>query len=147
MTWRQYFTTTANRRRALIALCLGLFSQASGSSPVYLYLIKVLRQAGITDPHDQNAFNMGLTAWSLLNSMLFSFVMTKFKRRTMFITSMIGIVLVYITLTVSAAQFAKTGSKAAGTMTLVSILLFSPCYNLSFIVLPYSISPLFSPTG
>ena len=48
---------------------------------------------------------------------------------------------VYIILTVSAAQYAKTGLKEAGTMTLVSIMLFSPFYNVAFMVLPFSISP------
>lgn len=146
MTWRQYFTTAANCRRAFIALCIGVFNQSSGCSPIYFYLVKTLNQVGIKDPHEQNAFNLGIYSWGLLNSVVFSLVVNKFRRRTMFLTSVIGMLFVYIILTVSAAQYAETGAKGAGVMTLLAIMLYSPFYNMSFMVLPYSTSPLLSPT-
>ena len=141
MTWGQFFTTSGNRRRALIALCLGVFDQASGNNPIYFYLVKTLDQVGISQPYEQNAFNVGIYCWSLLNSVIFSLVVDKFKRRTMYLTSMIGMLVVYIMLTVSAAEYAETGTKAAGTTTLLAIILFSPFYNIAFMVLVYSIYP------
>lgn len=141
MTWRHYFTTAANRRRALITLCMGVFDQSSGSNPIYFYLSKTLDQVGISEPREQNTVNLGIYCWSLLNSVIFSLAVNKIRRRTMYITSIIGMLVVYIILTVSAAQYAKTGLKEAGTMTLVSIMLFSPFYNVAFMVLPFSISP------
>ena len=81
ITWRQYFTTAANRRRALITLCIGFFSQSSGSTPIYLYLIKALNQVGVTNPHDQNSFNMGMSCWALLNAMISSLLVNKIRRR------------------------------------------------------------------
>ena len=147
MTWRQYFTTAANRRRALIALCIGFFAQASGSNPIYFYLVMILEQVGITNAGEQNAFNMGMYCWALVNALLFSLVVNRFRRRSLFLTSAVGMLSVYIILTVSAARYAETGAKVAGTMTLLAIMLYSPFYNMGFIVLPYSISPLFNPTG
>ena len=138
VTWQQYFTTAGNRRRALIALCVGFFAQASGSNPIYFYLVKILTQVGITDAGEQNAFNMGMYCWALVNAVVFSLVVTRFRRRDLFLTSVIGMLSVYIILTVSAARYAESGAKVAGVITLLAIMLYSPFYNMGFVVLPYS---------
>lgn len=141
ITWRQYFTTAGNQRRALIALCIGFFAQASGSNPIYFYLVKILAQVGITDASEQNAFNMGMYCWALVNAVVFSLVVNRFRRRDLFLTSVIGMLAVYIVLTVSAARYAESEAKVAGVITLLAIMLYSPFYNMGFVVLPYSMSP------
>lgn len=138
MTWRQFFTTAANRRRAVLALCIGVFTQWSGNNPLSFYLAKILNQVGITSPRSQNVFNLGNTCWGFINAVIMALSVYRFKRRTMYLTSITGILCVYIMLTISAAQFANTGVKAAGTTTLVAILLYSPFYNMGFNALTYS---------
>lgn len=146
MTWRQYFSTAANRRRALIALCIGFFAQASGSSPLFFYLVKILIQVGITSDGEQNAFNMGVYCWALVSALFCALVVRRFRRRVMFLTSVIGMLSAYIILTVSAARYDETKTKMAGSVTLLAIMLYLPFYSMGFIALPYSISPLFSAT-
>lgn len=138
MTWRQYFTTEANRKRAILALCIGVFTQWSGNNPLSFYLSKILNQVGITSPRDQNIFNLGNTCWGFVNATCMALAVYKFKRRTMYLTAITGILCVYIMLTISAAKFAETGVKAAGTTTLVAILLYSPFYNMGFNALTYT---------
>lgn len=147
MTWGQYFTTAANHRRAVIALCVGVFTQWSGNNPLSFYLSKILNQVGITSPRQQNVFNLGNTCWGFCNAVFMALMVQRFKRRTMYLTCITGILCVYIMLTVSAAQFAQTGVKSAGTTTLVAIFLYSPLYNMGFNALTYSVlTPSRNPT-
>ncbi|RPA97988.1 general substrate transporter [Choiromyces venosus 120613-1] len=138
MTWRQYFTTAGNRRRAVLALCLGVFTQWSGNNPLSFYLKKILVQVGITDPRRQNQVNLGTTCWSFVNGTFMALIVRRFKRRSMYLLCISGIFCVYIALTVSSAQYALTGSKAAGIVTMTAIFCYSPFYNMGFNALTYT---------
>ncbi|KAL7271328.1 hypothetical protein RUND412_005921 [Rhizina undulata] len=138
MTWRQYFTTSANRKRAVLALCMGVFSQWSGNGPLSFYLKKILEQVGIDDGRRQNLVNLGMTCWSLVNGICMALSVRRFKRRTMFLTCIAGMLGVYLALTISAARYAMTGATAAGVTTVVFIFLYSPFYNMGFNALTYT---------
>lgn len=60
-SWLELLQTPGNRRRTLIAACVGTFSQWSGNGLVSYYLAKVLATVGITDKKTQNEINLGLT--------------------------------------------------------------------------------------
>jgi len=69
--WVELVSTPGNRRRTLIAACVGLFSQWSGNGLVSYYLAKVLATAGINDKRTQNKINLGLTVRILFSSPFF----------------------------------------------------------------------------
>lgn len=138
MTWRQYFTTAGNRRRAVLALCIGVFTQWSGNNPLSFYLKKILDQVGIKDGKRQNLVNLGMTCWSWVNGTCMALAVFKFRRRQMYMTCIFGILTVYIILTISSARYAATGSTASGILTVVAIFCYSPFYNMGFNALTYS---------
>jgi len=138
MTWRQYFTTAGNRRRALLALCLGVFTQWSGNNPLSFYLKKILEQVGIKNARRQNQVNLGMTCWSFVNGTFMALMVKKFRRRTMFLTCITGMLCVYIALTVSSAQYARTQSTVSGIVTITVIFCYSPFYNMGFNALTYT---------
>jgi MFS family permease len=59
--WVELFQTPGNRKRTLIAACVGLFSQWSGNGLVSYYLAKVLLTVNIRDKRTQNIINLALT--------------------------------------------------------------------------------------
>lgn len=138
MSWGQYFTTPANRKRAVLALCIGVFSQWSGNNPISFYLKKILEQVGIEDGRTQNIVNLGMTCWSLVTGLCAALLVRRFKRRSMYMLSVSGMLCVYIMLTVSSSVYASSAAKAAGIVTLVAIFSFSPFYNMGFNALTYS---------
>lgn len=138
MTWRQYFTSPGNRRRAMLALCLGVFTQWSGNNPLSFYLKKILEQVGIKDGRRQNLINLGMTCWSWVNGTCMALAVFRFRRRQMYMTCIAGILSVYIVLTVSSARYADTHTTAAGIATVTAIFLYSPFYNMGFNALTYS---------
>lgn len=59
--WVELIQTPGNRKRTLIAACVGLFSQWSGNGLVSYYLAKVLLTVNIRDKRTQNIINLALT--------------------------------------------------------------------------------------
>jgi hypothetical protein len=99
MSWRQYFTSAANRKRAVLAMCIGVFAQLSGNNPLSFYLKKILVQVGITDSREQNIVNLGMTCWQLVSGTVAALIVRRFKRRSTYLTSITGMFFVYIALT------------------------------------------------
>ena len=139
-SWQEYFITPGNRRRALLALCIGVFPQWSGNNLLSFYLKKVLEQVGIKDGKLQNQINLGVSCWALINGTCIALVIPRFRRRTVYLTCITGIFLLYIALTVNSAKYAGAGTNAAGIATIAIIFCYSPFYNMGFNALTYSIS-------
>ncbi|KAA8899397.1 general substrate transporter [Sphaerosporella brunnea] len=138
MGWRQYFTTAANRKRAVLALCIGVFAQWSGNNPLSFYLKKILDQVGIKNRREQNIVNLGMTCWQLVSGTVAALIVRRFRRRSTFMSSITGMFFVYIALTVSSSQYALHGKKGSGIATVTAIFCYTPFYNLAFNALTYT---------
>ncbi|PNH49617.1 hypothetical protein VD0002_g6266 [Verticillium dahliae] len=55
--WRFLLKTPGKRRRILVPVLLGLFSQWSGNGLVSYHLVRVLETAGMTNKHHVNIIN------------------------------------------------------------------------------------------
>jgi hypothetical protein len=92
--------------------------------------------------------NLGNTAWSFINGTAIALISPRFKRRTMFLTGAIGMLVVYISWTIAmqqtmlALEHNKT-NKAAGIVVLFFIYFYSPWYNIGNNALAYS---MFNPS-
>jgi hypothetical protein len=82
--WTELIATPGNRRRTLICICVGVFSQWSGNGLVSYYLAKVLNTVGITDKRVQNQINLGLTCTNLVTGIIGAFLTKRVKRRTQY---------------------------------------------------------------
>lgn len=98
---------------------------------------------GIKDSHTKQQLNVGYAAWSLVTGAAVALVVTRFKRRTLYLTCTISLLMVYTGWTV-AMQKATTAQKAGGHNGSASaasaffIFAYQPCYNIGFNALTYT---------
>lgn len=98
---------------------------------------------GYTDAWTKTRVNLGNAAWQFINGTLIAIISPKFKRRTMFLTGAIGMLVVYVawTIAMEKAEVAlETGipNKAAGIVVIFFIFFYSPWYNIGNNALAYS---------
>ncbi|KAF4468584.1 Major facilitator superfamily domain general substrate transporter [Fusarium albosuccineum] len=136
--WKFLLQTPGNRRRVLVLVLLGLFSQWSGNGLVSYYLARVLETVGITDARDANIINGCLMIFNWLTSVASAFASGRLKRRTQFLISVIGMLLVFSSQTLCAGLFNERGIKAAGHGVIAMLFLFYVFFNFAFNALLYS---------
>lgn len=129
--WKELLTNKVNRRRVLIAACVGLFAQWAGNGLVSYYLAKVLASIGISDRRTQNQLNLGLMCWNLMTGVSGSFVQNVMPRRRQFLIAYGGMCLVFACWTASSATYQQdTSNSAAGTAVVALIFVYYAFYNL-----------------
>ncbi|EMC98111.1 hypothetical protein BAUCODRAFT_22945 [Baudoinia panamericana UAMH 10762] len=115
--WVELLQTPGNRKRVLIAACVGTFSQWSGNGLVSYYLAKVLATVGITKKKIQNEINLGLTCWNLVTGVTGAFLTKKINRRTQYLIAFVGMTVLFACWTGASADYAKTKNQyAAGAV-------------------------------
>ncbi|KAH7357914.1 MFS transporter [Plectosphaerella cucumerina] len=128
--WRELLQTTGNRKRVLIAMCMGVFSQWSGNGLVSYYLARVLRTVGVEDKRTQNIVNLSLSCWSFLTSGACAFLARILRRRVQYLTSFSCMVVVFATITGVSAHFATSGEHAAAVAVVAMIFVYNASYNI-----------------
>ena len=98
---------------------------------------------GITDSIEKQNLNVGYAAWSLVTGLAVSLVVTRFKRRTLYMLCTISLLLVYTGWTVGMqkATYAEDRGGHNGAASAASaffIFAYQPCYNIGFNALTYS---------
>lgn len=147
-SWVDLFKTAGMRRRLLITTMLGLFTQWSGNTLISYYLGDLLKLIGYTDSTYIQKINVSIACWSLVCAFTVSMLVTRIRRRVMYLACTISLLCCYIAWTVSmeraqtaaAAVKAKTGqaNQAANVATLFFIYAYSPCYNMGYNALTYT---------
>jgi hypothetical protein len=127
--WTDLLKTVGNRRRLLILFTLGFFSQWSGNGLVSYYMSDVLGKAGIKSHETQLEINGILNIINFLTAVTMCFFIDKLGRRPLFLFATGGMFSTFCVWTICAAQFAKTGSTAAGHAEIFYIFLFYVFYN------------------
>lgn len=127
--WIELFKTKGNRRRVLILLSLGFFSQWSGNGLVSYYIGDVLTGAGVTDSKLQLEINGILNIINFATAVTFCFFIDKLGRRPLFLFATGGMLMAFCAWTICAAQFVKTGVRAASTAEIFFIFLYYVFYN------------------
>jgi len=140
--------TKGNRRRLIILMTCGLFSQWSGNGLVSYYLSKVLDQIGYTDTLTQNLINGVLQIFNLFVAVTFCFFVDRFGRRNLFLVSTTGMLCTFIAWTICSARFAIDGSRSAANAVVGFIYIYYFFYNIAWSgllvgytveILPYNI--------
>lgn len=137
-SWMDMINSPGNRRRVIIGSLLGIMSQLSGNVVISYYLGDILNLIGFTDPNFQAKYNIGNQCLGLVCAVGTALLVMKFKRRTMFLTSIFSILFIYVAWTISAAEAIVSGSQAAGKLCLFWIYIYQPAYNIGFNALTYS---------
>lgn len=127
--WLEMFKTPGNRRRLIILISLGLFSQWSGNGLVSYYMSDVLQKAGVESAQLRLEINGILNIINFITALTMCFFIDKFGRRPLFLFATAGMLGAFCAWTICAAQFVKTGVVAAGNAEIFFIFLYYFFYN------------------
>ncbi|KAG5730071.1 Lactose permease, partial [Termitomyces sp. T112] len=136
--WFQVVATVGMRRRILIGAFLGLATQWSGNGLTSYFLARILDTIGIHDNSVKNKFNLGITCWGFVNATFFALISSRFKRRIVYLTCTISLLMVFTAWTIASARYAITGTQASSRAVIAFIFLYSPCYNMAYNALTYT---------
>jgi hypothetical protein len=148
-SWTDMVRTSGMRRRVVIAMMLGLFTQMSGNTLLSYYSNLLFELMGYTTKFAKTRINIANNCWGFMNATALALIITRFKRRHMFMISSTTMLLVFISMTISfeklrEAKNAKGKNQAASIAALFFYFAYSPCYNMGNNALTYS-TPPFSP--
>ncbi|PPQ96346.1 hypothetical protein CVT26_005030 [Gymnopilus dilepis] len=136
--WLELFRTSGMRRRILIGSFLGLVTQWSGNGLISYFLARILDNVGIHSNRTKNLINLANTCWGFLNATFFALYMSRFKRRTVYLTCVISLLVVFTGWTIASARYAIDNSQGASKAVIAFIFLYSPCYNMAYNALSYT---------
>jgi len=142
-SWSDLFKTAGMRRRLLITVMLGLFTQWSGNTLISYYLGDLLKMIGFTDTTYIQKVNVSIACWSLFCGATVSLLVTKIRRRVMYLACTISLLCCYISWTIAmqkaqTAKLAGTPNQSANIAVLFFIYAYSPCYNMGYNALTYT---------
>ncbi|KAI0844267.1 general substrate transporter [Daldinia vernicosa] len=142
-SWTDLAATAGMRRRMLISGMLGLFTQWSGNTLISYYLGDLLAMIGKSDSVFKQQINVASACWQLVCGTCVAFLVTKFKRRQMYLACTISLLFVYISWTISmeraiAGKDSGHPNNAANAATIFWIFAYSPCYNIGYNALTYT---------
>lgn len=123
-SWLQFIKTKGNRRRLIILLTLGLFSQWSGNGIASYYLNIVLKNVGITSASTQLVINGCLQILDIIVAVGQCFVVDKVGRRTLFLVATGGMFVTFIVWTTAAGEYAENGVAACGNLVVACVYIY-----------------------
>jgi MFS family permease len=127
----EMLSTPGNRRRVLITISLGFFSQWAGNGVVSYYLTLVLDTIGITSVTDQTLISGCLQLWNLILAVLGASLVDRCGRRPLFLTSFAMMLVSYIIITACSGVFAESGTKGAGIAVIPFLFIFFAGYDIA----------------
>jgi len=127
--WFDLIRTKGNRHRTWICVTCAIAAQASGTTLTGYYLAVVLRGVGITNPRTQSIINGCLTMWNMGFAFWGAYVIDKFGRRPMMLSSLSGMLCALIGWTVASSIYTTHGTTAAGTAVIPLIFIFTASYS------------------
>ncbi|RDW74541.1 uncharacterized protein DSM5745_07203 [Aspergillus mulundensis] len=136
--WKALIATPGNRRRLLLLVMLGCFSQWSGNGLVSYYLVRVLETVGIASRSNQSIINGSLMIWNWICATGSALLTARLRRRTQFLISTAGMLAIFTAQTLCAGLFNEHNNKGAGNAVIAMLFLFYTFYNLAYNALLYS---------
>ena len=130
--WSSLVATAGNRKRTLIAICVGGFAQWNGVAVISYYLTLVLDTVGVRDPDTQTLINGILQIFNFWAAASAAFLVDRLGRRTLFLISGAGMLVSFVVWTACSAVFASNASHAAGLTVIVFIFGFFFFYDIAY---------------
>lgn len=142
-SWTDMLRTKGMRRRVLITVFLGLFTQMSGNTLLSYYQNLLFTLMGYTSQYAKTRINIANNCWSLINAVVIALVVTRFRRRRMFMLSAASMTLVFMAMTICfqrlrVAQENGVKNPSAQIASLFFFFAYSPCYNIGNNSLTYT---------
>lgn len=142
-TWWSVVAAPGMRRRSIVTVFLGLFTQLSGNSLISYYSSLLFEMMGYTTQYAKSRINIAYQCWSLMTAVVIAIYVTRFKRRLAFMTSAALMLLVFMSMTIAfyylqVAKDNKTTNASAGVAALFFYFAYQPAYNIGNNALTYS---------
>ncbi|KAK4959979.1 hypothetical protein LTR10_002868 [Elasticomyces elasticus] len=142
-SWFTMVKKAGMRRRVLIAVFLGLFTQMSGNTLLSYYTNLLYTMMGYTTSYAKTRINIANQCWSLLSATLIALFVTRFRRRVAFMVSSSTMVVCFVSMTIafqrlSVADDQGVKNHAASVTAMVFYFAYSPCYNIGNNALVYT---------
>jgi hypothetical protein len=146
-SWLDLVRSAGMRRRVYVTIFIGLFTQLSGNTLLSYYSNVLFNMMGYTSSYAKSRINVANACWGLINATIIALVVTRFKRRHMYMLSATLMLLVFIAMTVSLealqrAEDAGVRNSSAGIAALVFYFAYNPTYNIGNNALTYSKLPV-----
>ncbi len=123
--------TSGNRRRLLISVSLGIFSQWAGVGVVSYYLPLMLSTVGITSTADQTLISACLNVWNLIWATAAAFNVDRLGRRFLFFASASIMLVSFIIITGLSGSFASNPVSSVGVAVIPFIFIFYLGYDIA----------------
>lgn len=130
--WSALVATPGNRKRLLLAVCVGGFAQWNGIGVISYYLNLVLDSIGIKDPFMQTLINGLLQIFNFAAAVSAALLVDRLGRRTLFLWSGVGMLVSYIVWTTCSAVNNEENNKAAGYVVVVCLFVFYFHYDIAY---------------
>jgi sugar porter (SP) family MFS transporter len=142
-SWLDLIRSPGMRRRVYVTIFIGLFTQLSGNTLLSYYSNVLFNMMGYTTPYAKSRINVANACWGLINATIIALVVTRFKRRHMYMLSATLMLLVFIAMTVSLealqrAEDAGVKNSSAGIAALFFYFAYNPTYNIGNNALTYT---------
>ncbi|KAK5723855.1 hypothetical protein LTR17_013869 [Elasticomyces elasticus] len=142
-SWFTMVKKAGMRRRVLIAVFLGLFTQMSGNTLLSYYTNLLYTMMGYTTSYAKTRINIANQCWSLLSATLIALYVTRFRRRVAFMVSSSTMVVCFVAMTIAFQRLSVADDKgvknhAASITAMVFYFAYSPCYNIGNNALVYT---------
>lgn len=142
-SWLAVLSTPGMRRRFLITVFIGLFTQLSGNTLLSYYSSVLFEMMGYTESSVKTRINLANSCWGLLNGTIIALVVTRFKRRWMYMLSAVLMLCSFVAMTISLQRIQLADNNgvrnvSAGISALFWYFAFNPCYNIGNNALTYS---------
>lgn len=125
------------RKRLFLVLYTPCLMQLSGNGLVSYYLNKVLNSINITDTEEQLVINGALMTFNMVIAMSAAFIIKYFRRRTLFLTSLLSMLTCYVCWTILSALAAQNDyPKSLSNGVLAFIFLYYASYDIGMNGLP-----------
>lgn len=102
--YKDLFATAGNRRRMAAIIGIAFFSQWSGNGIVSYYFNIVLKGIGITRESQKTLLNGILQVYNYATAIFGALMVERLGRRTLFLTSGVGMCLSYMCWTICSAR-------------------------------------------
>jgi sugar porter (SP) family MFS transporter len=145
VSYLSLFTSGPNLRRMRIVIAIGFFSQWSGNGPISYYLASILKGVGLTESWQQTLLNGFLQIWNITIALTASLLTERFGRRTLWLTSTLGMGICYVILTITSGVYYNTatwekgkdepikqGNKNAANAFIAFIFLYNAAYAIAY---------------
>lgn len=135
-SWVDLFRTAGKRHRLLVTCFLGLFTQWSGNTLISYYLGDILKMIGRTSSLFQQQLNLGLSAWQGVVAFIAAMIVTRYKRRTLYLICTTSLLLCYISWTVSAERSVTAKNSGFPNESANIAVIFFICESFSIVAVP-----------